>query len=44
VFPNVEDGGYEDLMTWGVDEKVGEALFDEYFEEHFNEDGKRKKA
>ena len=44
VFPNVEDGGYEDLMTWGVDETVGEALFDEYFEKHFDENGKRKKA
>ncbi len=41
VFPNVEDGGYEDLVTWGVDEKVGEVLFDKYFGEHFDEDGKR---
>lgn len=41
VFPNVEDGGYEDLMTWGVDETVGEALFDEYYEKHFDGNGKR---
>ena len=38
VFPNVKDGGYEDLMTWGVDEEVGEALFNEYFDEN----GKRR--
>ena len=31
-------------MTWGADETVGEALFDEYFEKHFDENGKRKKV
>ena len=40
VFPTVEEGeyAYEDLTTWGVDEKVGEALFEEYFDEN----GKRR--
>jgi hypothetical protein len=34
--PPVEEGeyAYEDLRTWGVDEEVGEALFDEYFDEN----------
>ena len=40
VFPTVEEGeyAYEDLTTWGVDEEVGEALFNEYFDEN----GKRR--
>ena len=42
VFPKVEDGGYESLLDWGVDEEVGEALFDKYYEGHFDENGKRR--
>ena len=38
VFPKVEEGRYEDLQEWGVDEKVGEKLFEEYF----RPDGKRR--
>ena len=34
VFPNVKDGGYEDLQEWGVDENVGEKLYTEYFDEN----------
>ena len=36
VFLKVQDGEYEDLQEWGVDEEVGDRLYNEYFDEKCN--------
>ena len=41
AFKNLEGGHYSDLTEWGVDEDVGDKLYDEYYSEHFDKNGRR---
>lgn len=43
AFKDLEEGRYSDLTEWGVDEKTGDRLYDEYCAKHFDKDGRRIK-
>lgn len=43
VFKDLEEGRYSDLTEWGVDEEIGDRLYDEYCAKHFDSDGRRLK-